>query len=130
MIDILIEILLWLVLSGCIASVTVFIEYIIGDPWKEDINEGAIFSFYGKWILKKHEEYANSIILNKPQGAHTKVNWYKALGCCPKCFNVHVAWILTLGIVLGSPLSWWGVFITIPISHIVLIWLMDKFFFE
>jgi hypothetical protein len=127
MIEILIEIGLWLVIGFLIGCVTNFIEYIIGEPYLDEMYRGRILSVVGLWLRKRYDELENRIALNTaPKDAHQKLNWYKALGVCPFCFNVYVTWIISICLALFTPLSWWGIFITLPIAHVSLGWLMSR----
>lgn len=128
---ILLEIITWIILGACFAIFTFFFEYLIGNPFKDQVYTGNIFSFYGVWIRRNYDRVEASIQLNKPEkNAYTKLNYWKALGVCPYCLNVHVGWIIGLLFVFGSTLHIWGLMIALPVSHITLYTLADRYWTE
>jgi hypothetical protein len=125
---ILLEIITWIILGACFSGITFLFEYMIGNPWKDEVYTGNIFSFYGLWIRRNYDRVQASIDLNKPEkNAYTKLNYWKALGVCPYCLNVHVGWVFTLFFACFTELNWWGIFIALPASHVGLYWISDRF---
>lgn len=68
------------------ACATWFFDFCIGEPHSGEIIKGRIFSFYGKYILDKYFEVEKDNKLRQS----TRLNWWKALGVCPICFNVYL----------------------------------------
>jgi hypothetical protein len=125
---IIVELITWIILGACFGGFTFFLEYLIGNPFKDEVYTGNILSFYGVWIRKHYDRVEASIALNKPEkNAYTKLNYWKAAGVCPYCLNVHVSWIMALVFIVSTPLNWWGVLIVLPVSHVTLYVLGDRF---
>ena len=115
----LLHIISLILIGACIGACTMFIEWTFGEPYNEaGVSNGRIFSAYGRWIRKGFEREENKILLNINDGnPHTKLNYWKALGMCYYCFNVYVCFALSVVFISSTPLEWWGIIITIPVSH-------------
>lgn len=96
MIDLILQFLVASLLALSAAMGTIFLDFCFGHPHEDEMAEGRIFSFYGRWIKKKYEE-------SERKNSAYAVNWYKAFGMCPICFNV---WFSMLGAI---PLIWFQI---------------------
>lgn len=124
--------ILSVILLACIAPLlTCFLEYLIGDPWKEEVNTKAIFSRIGVWVShgydrterKIAEKMMRSKVGSKQQEEillSQKKNWYMVLGACPSCMNVYVSAGFLVGFFIICSISMWWLFAAMPISHFVL----------
>lgn len=121
-----IEFFLYLILSGMIGAIcgafTRFFEYLIGNPFREEMSHGNIFSFYGRWIRLKYD--AEEAKLN--QQSSYRLNMWKALGVCPYCVNVYITGIFGGFCIWYSGIYWWLIFAVLAVSHYVLGYIFDK----
>lgn len=99
------------------AFATKFILYLIGDPWDEQVNKKAIFSFIGDWIDKGYHIHET---LNP-----TKRNWFMALGACYYCLNVYVSFGLSTFLLWRLDLTAWLLLVALPVSHFTISKVMD-----
>lgn len=115
----LLHILSFILIGAVIGAFTMFLEWTFGEPYNENgVINGRIFSFYGRWIRKNFDRDENKILLKIKEGnPHTKLNYWKALGMCYYCFNVYVCMLLSMVFICTTPLEWWGIIVTIPVSH-------------
>lgn len=121
------------------ALVTKFVLYIIGDPWKEEVNTKALFSRIGVWIAQgyDHAEKMTAIRMqrireNKHIDRHaedrylsTMKNWWMAAGACYYCLNVYVSVIVSCLIFTQFDLSLWLLIASLPASHYAIGWVME-----
>lgn len=104
--------LIYILLIGYIsASGTDFIQFCIGDPHEGEVTGNRIFSKFGQWLLEKYEAHE----LNEKKRLRGKspieiiklqrLNFYKALGVCPICFNVYFTFLVGLAfcLIFGTP---------------------------
>lgn len=133
-----------LILAFFVACFVKFTHYSIGEP-HEDQNglnfvQGRIFSFYGAFVLRKHNEYdtkertrLNNKIKNKLkaddpdfnmkafriQSAYRPSIWLP-LGVCPMCFSFWLGLIIWVPVLLFFNISLLWAFLTLPASSMML----------
>ena len=122
------------ILSG---ALTKFFLYLIGSPYQEKVNTGAIFSFYGVWVRQNHDRLKEQIekrLANVhctqdsfDRSAARMINKYKALGACPWCINVYIAAISGGFFLWFHDISLWHLVYLLPISHLSLTYIIDNF---
>ena len=121
------------ILSG---ALTKFFLYLIGNPYQESMNTGAILSFYGIWVRHNHDRlkeqiekrlsgYSDEKSFDK--AATRMINKYKALGACPWCINVYIAAISGGFFLWFHDISLWHLVYLLPISHLSLTYIIDNF---
>lgn len=125
MITVLVHIVCSMLLGAIAGAFTRFFEYLIGNPWKDEVYKGSIFSFYGVWIRKNYDRVEKTIVEDSPKG-YSKLNFWKALGVCPFCFNVYVGLLIYGVAIIYTDLYWWLLFSVLAVSHYVLGWIFDK----
>lgn len=121
------------ILSG---ALTKFFLYLIGNPYQEKVNTGAIFSFYGVWVRQNHDRLKEQIeyrlsgysnVNSFDKAAARMINKYKALGACPWCINVYIAAISGSFFLCFHEISLWHLIYLLPISHLSLTYIIDNF---
>lgn len=139
---ILLTILSVVLLAAISALGTKFIEHLIGDPWNEHlddsgndrkVNEKAILSWIGLWIVEGYEkrEKAISQFLSgvKPEkqlyNSTRHKNLFMALGACYYCLNIWVTLGLCSFAFYQFDLSYWNLLYALPVSHFVIGWVME-----
>jgi len=125
------------ILTGIIiGSVTKFFLYLIGNPYQEKVNTGAIFAFYGVWVRQKHDEFSEHL-QRKLSGLSSEkeferkaarmINIFKALGACPWCVNVYISALFGCASLYYYNISLWHLVYLLPISHLSLSYIIDHF---
>lgn len=125
MIEVLIHIVCSMLLGAITAMFTRFFEYLIGNPFREEVYTKSILSFYGVWIRKNYDRVEAGIRDDSPKG-HTRLNFWKAMGVCPYCLNVYVGLVVYGVAIVYTDLYWWLLFSVLAVSHYVLGWIFDK----
>jgi hypothetical protein len=132
---IILDILSALLIGFISGGLTMFLLYLIGDPWKDQVNVKAIFSRIGMWVdrgyskvEKRRSEIASRAISDKDhQNALTGLtNWFMAAGACPYCFGVYVNLAFAIPSLLMADVSLWWIFATIPASQLAISWLVSR----
>jgi len=121
----LVELLCVLIIGAMAGALTRLFEYVIGNPFKEDMNQGAILSVYGRWILKNYNRVEKTMFDGHAKG-HYALNMWKAAGVCPFCVNVYISLIFGIVCIVFSPIHWWLIFAILAVSHFVLGWILEK----
>lgn len=101
------------------ACSTRFYLYLIGDPWDEQVNRKAIFSFIGKWVEDNY-----FLAEEKIKGSYTRKNWFMALGACHHCNNVYWTAIIGSLLIWLCSYSFLWLIPVFPLSHFVISWLI------
>lgn len=114
----LIHIIISVLIGGICACFTRLVMFCIGDPHidpdtKEEKVSKNIFSFYGRYILRKY-------IAADLKKKYSDINYWKAAGMCPFCFNVHFTLLLSWFILYKMEMPYWWSILINPISYFFL----------
>lgn len=145
MIEILATSAFLLIIAFFVACFVKFTHFAIGEPYEDEngfnFAQGRIFSLYGAFILRKHNEYdlKERTRLNdkiKAMGIDTATNsgqmkafWIQskyrpsiwlALGVCPKCFSFWLGLLIWIPTLLLFNISIFWVVLTLPASSVML----------
>lgn len=118
-ITILVSLLSSIFIGAIVGAFTRFFEFLIGNPWRDEVFRGNILSFYGVWIRKRYDKF-------EEQNNFTKLNFYKALGVCPYCLNVWFGFIIGGFMLYVLDLQWWLMVGILASSHYTLGYIFDK----
>lgn len=119
-------------LSG---ALTYVLEYIIGQPYKDNLNTRAVFSRYGLWVRRKYNEYEFRLservirqkdVLSEENVEVKSINIYMMLGACPSCFNIWVTAAFSIITLLSIGYSPFWAFLALGTSHFSLHFMMDN----
>ena len=122
-----IEFFLYLVIALIIGMIcgafTRFFEYLIGNPFRDEMNHGNILAFYGRWIRNNYDKQEAR---QGERGAAYALNMWKAAGVCPYCVNVYITLIFGGICIWYSGIHWWLIFAILAVSHYTLGYIFDK----
>ena len=125
MIELIGQILFALLLGAIVGLTTRFLEYLIGNPWRDEVYKGSILSFFGVWIRKNYDRVEQSIEVDNVKG-YSRLNMWKALWVCPFCLNVYVGLVYVGLSVVYTDFWWWLALAVLSVSHYVLGWILDN----